>query len=71
MQTYNQTDPTIRYQRGLLMALKTKPENLTAKRLQQRDEYLAEHTAIKHIYEFKQELHQLLTKKHQTARGCK
>lgn len=71
MQTYNQIDPSLRYQRGLLNALKTNPENLTSKGLQKRDEYLAKHPAIKYIYDFKQELHQLLTKKHQTARECK
>ncbi len=71
MQTYTKLDPSIRYQRGLLAALKTNPENLTVKRLQKRDEYLANNPAIKHIYYFKQRLHRLLMKKHRTAKQCR
>jgi transposase len=70
MQTYSSIDPNIRYQRGTLAALKTKPENLSHKRMQKRDEYLASNTAIKHIYHFKQRLHRLLTKRHRTAKQC-
>ena len=61
----------MRYQRGILAALKTNPENLTLKRLQKRDEYLAAHPAIKHIYCFKQRLHRLLMKRHCTSKKCK
>ncbi|KTD27981.1 ISL3 family transposase [Legionella maceachernii] len=71
LQTFHHIDPTIKYQRGLLAALKTKPENLTAKRLTLRDNYLKQQPAIAAIYDFKQELHQLLSKKHCTAKECK
>lgn len=71
MQTYNSIDQSMRYQRGLLAALKTNPENLTHKRLQLRDNYLTNNPAIKHIYHFKQRLHRLLTKKHCTAKQCR
>jgi transposase len=71
MQTFHQIDPTMKYQRGTLAALKTKPENLTPLRLNKRNKYLEQQPAIAAIYDFKQELHQLLTKKHCTARECK
>jgi len=70
MQTYHHIDENIRYQRGLLAALKTNPENLTLKNLQKRDEYLADNPSIKHIYHFKQKLHRLLMKRHCTAKNC-
>ena len=71
MQTLHRIDPTIKYQRGLLTALKTKPENLTPTRLSKRNSYLEQQPAIAAIYEFKQELHQLLMNKHCTAKKCK
>ena len=61
----------MRYQRGTLMALKTKPENLTPLRLSKRDHYLKQQPAIAAIYDFKQQLHELLTRKHCTAKECK
>ncbi|KTD38585.1 transposase (IS652) [Legionella nautarum] len=71
MQTFHQIDPQMKYQRGTLMALKTKPENLTALRLSKRNCYLEQQPAIAAIYDFKQQLHQLLNKKHCTAKECK
>jgi len=71
MQTFHQIDPTMKYQRGTLMALKTKPENLTPKRLAKRNSYLEQQPAIAAIYDFKQQLHQLLSKKHCTAKECR
>jgi transposase len=32
LQTFHQIDPAMKYQRGTLMALKTKPENLSPSR---------------------------------------
>ena len=55
----------------LTLALKTKPDNLTSLRLNRRNRYLEQQSAIAIIYDFKQELHQLLTKKHCTAKECK
>jgi transposase len=71
MQTYQSIDPNIKYHRGLLAALKTKPENLTAKRLLKRELYLKDQPAIDAIYYFKQKLHRLLVKKHCTAKQCR
>lgn len=71
MQTYQDIDPSIKYQRGLLAALRTNPDNLTPHRLKKRDEYLAKQPAIQAIYQFKRQLHQLLMKKTLKARQCK
>jgi transposase len=71
MQTYQDIDPGMKNQRGLLAALRTNPDNLTAKRLQKRDEYLKTQPAIAAIYEFKRRLHRLLMKKTMQARRCK
>ncbi|WP_423202739.1 ISL3 family transposase [Legionella nagasakiensis] len=45
--------------------------HLTPLRLNKRNRYLERQPAIAAIYDFKQELHQLLTKKHCTAKECK
>ncbi len=71
MQTYQEIDPKMKNQRGLLAALRTNPENLTSKRLQKRDEYLNQQPAIAAIYQFKWQLHRLLMKKTMQARRCK
>lgn len=71
LQTYQQIDPGLKYQRGLLAALRTNPENLTEKRKQLRDEYLQAQPAIAAVYDFKQKLHELLMYKHRTAQYCR
>ena len=71
MKTFHEIDPEMKYQRGTLAALKTKPDNLTPLRLNKRNRYLEQQPAIAAIYDFKQELHQLLTKKHCTVKECK
>ena len=71
MQTYQDIDPKMKNKRGLLAALRTRPDNLTAKRLQRRDEYLKEQPIIDTIYQFKQRLHRLLMKKTMTKKRCR
>jgi transposase len=71
MQTYQDIDPKMKNKRGLLAALRTNPENLSAKRLQKRDEYLLQHPAIDAIYQFKQRLHRVLMKKMMSAKRCR
>lgn len=71
MQTYQEIDPKMKNQRGLLVALRANPENLNSKYLKKRDEYLEQHPAIHAIYQFKQQLHQVLMKKTLPARECK
>ncbi len=57
--------------RGLLEALRTKPENLSVHRLQVRDAYLKQQPIIEAIYHFKQPWYRLLMKKTRQARHCK
>jgi transposase len=71
MQTYQEIDPQMKNKRGLLAALRTKPDNLTGKRLEKRDDYLKQQPVIAAIYHFKQQLHQVLMKKTMQARRCK
>lgn len=71
MQTFHQIDPTIKYQRGLLMALKTNPSNLSPKRLCKREDYLRKQPVIATIYQFKVRLQRLLNKKHRSAKQCR
>ena len=71
LQAYQQIAPGLKYQRGLLLALRMNPEKLTAKRLKQRNDYFTEQPAIEAIYRFKQRLHQLLMYKHCTAKKCR
>jgi transposase len=71
VQTYQEIDPSMKNKRGLLAALRTKPENLTLKRLQERDAYLKQQPIIEAIYYFKQQMHRLLMKKTLQARRCK
>jgi transposase len=71
MQTYQEIDPKMKNQRGLLAALRTNPDNLTVKRLQKRDAYLQQQPAINAIYQFKRRLHRLLMKKTVQAKRCK
>jgi transposase len=71
MQTYQEIDPSIKHQRGLLAALRTNPNNLTAERLRKRDEYLKQQPAIEAIYHFKRQWHRLLMKKTMQAKRCR
>jgi transposase len=71
MQTYQSIDPSIKNKRGILAALRTKPEKLSAKRLKKRDDYLTTQPVIESIYYFKQQLHRLLMKKTLTKKRCK
>jgi transposase len=71
MQTYQEIDPKMKNKRGLLAALRTSPDNLTAERLNRRDEYLKQQPAIQSIYQFKRKLHRLLMKKTMKAKRCK
>jgi transposase len=71
MQTYHSIDPTIKYQRGILAALRTKTANLTSKRLQKRNAYFQQQPAIEAVYKFKQQLYGLLMLKTKKVKHCK
>lgn len=61
----------MKYQRGLLAALRTNEANLTIKRLNKRENYLQQQPVIAAVSQFKKRLHRLLMKKHRTAKQCK
>lgn len=63
-------NPAMKYQRGLLSALRTKPNNLSAKQLNKRNEYSKQQPAIDAIYQFEQRLYRVLMKKTMTAKRC-
>lgn len=71
MQTYQEVAPKLKHHRGLLAALRTNPDNLSAKRLKLRDDYLKLQPAVGAIYQFKRQLHRLLMKKTMQAWRCK
>jgi transposase len=71
LQTYHHLDPQMKYQRGILAALRMRLDKLTAKRKHKREAYLAQQPAIAAIHSFKQRLHQLLLKKQCTAKRCR
>jgi transposase len=71
MQTYQDIDPSIKNKRGILAALRTRPDNLSSIRLAKRDNYLKLNPAINAIYDFKQLIHRLLMKKSMKVRHCK
>ena len=71
MQTYQEIDPKIKYQRGMLSVLRTRSDRLTEKQLNKRDDYFKQQPAIAAIYHFKSRLHHLLMKKAMTAKQCR
>ena len=71
LQVYHQIDPGLKYQRGLLVILRTNPENLTPKKIEKRNAYFTKQPAVEAVYRFKQRLHQLLMYKHRTAKQCR
>jgi len=70
MKTYHQIDPAIKYQRGILKLLRTKPNNLSPQQLIRLNLYLSQQPAIEAIYLFQQKLYRLMMKKHRTAKQC-
>ncbi|HHL3494059.1 TPA: transposase, partial [Legionella pneumophila] len=71
MMTYRELSDKVKSNRGILSVLRTKPERLTSKQLAKRDQFLAENPAIDAIYQFQQELHQLLMHKAMTQNWCR
>lgn len=71
MQTFHSIDPNLRYQRGLLSVLRTRPDKLSNKQIHKRNCYFEQQPAIAAVDEFKQKLHRLLMFKHRTAKQCR
>ena len=71
MMTYRELTPELKNNRGLLAALRTRSDNLSEERRLRRDTFLGEHPAIDSIYQFQQQLHDLLMHKSATKKKCK
>ncbi len=63
MKTFRELSENIKYNRGVLAALRTKPERLTEGRKALRDSFLMENPVIESLYPFQQRMHDLLLKK--------
>ena len=64
----------VRWQRGITNLLRTHRKNIKKRRkarLEQLDKFLEKYPAIKHAYEFKEKLCEILNRKHQDVRECK
>lgn len=71
LETVKKIDPNIKYQRGLISLFRTNPENLTPHKLAKRNSYFKQQPATEAVYDFKQQLHQLLMRKNRTKEQCK
>lgn len=71
MKTYQSIDPGIKYQRGILNALRTNPNNLNHNQAIKLDAYFNIQPAIAAIYHFKQLIYRILMNKHRKLKQCK
>ena len=71
MQSFKELSEDIKRNRGLLAALRTKPERLPERRKALRDSFLKENPVIESLYLFQQRMHELLLKKMMTKKRCR
>ena len=71
MKTWQSIDPKHKNNRNMLRVMRKNPENLTEKEKNTLEAYLKDNPAIRALYDFKQELHNLFMVKHQTRKRCK
>jgi len=70
MMTYRELSDKVKSNRGILAVLRTKPSNLTTYQKTKRDAFLKENPAIDAIYQFQQQLYELLMKKTMNKKQC-
>src|SRR3546814_2554972 len=58
--TYRELSHQVKNNRGILALLRTRADRLTPDKQKKRDAFLAQNPAIDAIYQFQQQLHQLL-----------
>nr|WP_239005249.1 transposase [Legionella sp. MW5194] len=63
MMTYRELASNVKSNRGIMALLRTKPERLTPLKKAKRDAFLADNPAIEAVYQFQQQLHNILMKK--------
>jgi len=71
MMTYRELSDKVKSNRGILAVLRTKPQNLNSKQAAKKNQFLAENPAIDAIYQFQQQLHELLMHRAMTAKWCR
>jgi transposase len=71
LKVWSGIDPVGRKNRGLLSLMRRHRHNLREDQIESLYHYLSKHPALKLIYNFKQDLVNLLLKKAQTARQCR
>lgn len=71
MKTCRQIDPDLTHKRGTTKLLQKHARNLTESQAERLQTYLASQQAVARIYDFKEELMELLTAKSQTKDQCR
>ena len=71
MKTCHSINTDMKYQRGILAIMRTRPDRLSNVKKIKLEQFLNDNTAIKSLYLFKVKLLALLKLKHQKARQCK
>jgi transposase len=71
LESWKQLDPVGRKNRGLLSLMRRSSKKLSAEQKIRLEAYFTEHPAIGALYEAKEQLYELLVKKHQTKRACR
>lgn len=71
MMTYRELSHQVKNNRGILALLRTRADRLTPDKQKKRDAFLAQNPAIDAIYQFQQQLHQLLMNKSLNQNKCR
>ena len=71
MKTCHSINTDMKYQRGILAIMRTRPDRLSNVKKIKLEQFLNDKPAIKSLYLFKEQLLALLKLKHQKARQCK
>ena len=71
MMTYRELSHQVKNNRGILALLRTRADRLTPDKQKKRDAFLAQNPAIEAIYQFQQQLHQLLMNKSLNQNKCR
>lgn len=71
MKSFRELSDNIKYNRGVLAALRTKPERLTEERKNLRDSFFQKNPVIESLYLFQQRMHELLLKKMMKRKQCR
>lgn len=71
MMTYRELSDNVKSNRGVLAILRTRPDRLSSPQKTKLAQFLKDNPAIEAIYQFQQQLHQLLMHRAMTAKWCR